>query len=221
MESIKTLIVRFDNELKRYELPKFRGAIIELIGGDDVYFHNHVDDKFRYAYPLIQYKRINGKAALVCFKEGTDSADKLFLAKNKTIMLGERELVLELSEMKSNQFDIGVCDTLLCYRIRGWLPLNSENFAKYKQLDSIIEKVETLQRLLIGNILSFGKGLGVQFDKQIVCLITKLEDPYLVKHKQTNFMAFDLEFKCNVLIPAFAGIGKGASHGFGIVTQLR
>lgn len=221
MDSIKTLIVRFDNELKRYELAKFRGAIIDLIGGDDVYFHNHVNDQLRYAYPLIQYKRINGKAALMCFNEGTDSVDKLFLAKNKAITLGDRELVLELSEMKSNRFEVGVCDDLFNYRIRGWLPLNSENFTQYKQLDSIVEKVEALQRLLVGNFLSFGKGLGIRFEKQIICLITKLDDPYLVKHKQTSFMAFDLEFKSNITIPPFTGIGKGASHGFGIVTSMK
>lgn len=221
MESIKTLIVRFDNELKRYELSKFRGAVIDLIGNDDVYFHNHFEDRLRYAYPLIQYKRINGKAALMCFNEGTDSIGRLFVSDQKNIRLGERELLLELNEMKANKFRVQVWDRLFKYRIRGWLPLNSENFARYKQLDSLIEKTDMLQRALVGNILSFGKGVGVHFDKQIECVITKFDEPFLVKHKQTSFMAFDVEFKCNVSIPDFAGLGKGASHGFGIVTQQR
>lgn len=221
MESIRTLIVRFDNELKRYELSKFRGAVIDLIGVDDVYFHNHVEDRLRYAYPLIQYKRINGKAALMCFNEGTDSIGRLFASDRKNIQLGDREFLLELNEMKANRFRVQVWDKLFNYRIRGWLALNSVNFERYKMLDSLVEKTEMLQRALVGNVLSFGKGIGVHFDKQIECVITKLEEPFLVKHKQTSFMSFDVEFKCNVSIPDFAGLGKGASHGFGIVTQQR
>lgn len=62
VNTIKTLIIIFDYKLKINEIPLFRGAIIDSTQNDNNLFHNHLDDsKYRYAYPLIQYKRIGGK----------------------------------------------------------------------------------------------------------------------------------------------------------------
>ena len=65
--NVNTLLIRFQNEIANNEVAMFRGAIINAVDNSDVLFHNHTDgDGFRYAYPLIQYKRINRKAAITC-----------------------------------------------------------------------------------------------------------------------------------------------------------
>ena len=62
MTKIKTLTIQFNTPLKRRELPLFRGAIIAAISTGNILFHNHNEGStLRYAYPLIQYKRIGGK----------------------------------------------------------------------------------------------------------------------------------------------------------------
>ena len=76
---IPYLIVRFENELAPYEVPAFRGAILAQVPKKLVLFHNHTDDGFRYHYPLIQYKRIKGRAAIVCVGEGTNEIEHFFL----------------------------------------------------------------------------------------------------------------------------------------------
>lgn len=34
-------------------------------------------------------------------------------------------------------------------------------------------------------------------------------------------MAIDVDFKCNLSIPNYVGIGKNASMGYGVIHQLR
>ena len=85
MTNIKTLTIRFANQLERHEIPLFRGAIIATIGrGNDVLLHNHVGVGFRYAYPEIQYKTLDGNIKFI-FKDRKD-CEKAVLEFPKTVM---------------------------------------------------------------------------------------------------------------------------------------
>ena len=74
MKYVRTLTILTDAEIHQHEVTLFRGAVIKSLGEHpNLYFHNHLEgDKFRYAYPLIQYKRLGGKAAIVCVEDGVD-----------------------------------------------------------------------------------------------------------------------------------------------------
>jgi hypothetical protein len=64
------LAVEFKNSIQHHEIPKFRGAVVILLSSGNMLFHNHTEDAgLRYSYPLIQYKRIHSKAAIVCINE--------------------------------------------------------------------------------------------------------------------------------------------------------
>ena len=66
METPRILILRFKDILHKDEVGLFRGAVLNKIKeNSDVLFHNHTEDGFRYAYPLIQYKRINHKQKMM------------------------------------------------------------------------------------------------------------------------------------------------------------
>lgn len=59
MKKIRTLTIIFEGEIKSYEIPAFRGAVIDKVGQENIIFHNHLNDnEFIYKYPLIQYKQI-------------------------------------------------------------------------------------------------------------------------------------------------------------------
>jgi hypothetical protein len=66
MPRIRYLKIQFSNNLQAWELPAFRGAVIEKTKRQSVLFHNHEGDGYRYAYPLIQYKVNRNKACVVC-----------------------------------------------------------------------------------------------------------------------------------------------------------
>jgi hypothetical protein len=79
MNYTKTLIVFFKNDIKPFEIPKFRGAIINSLEENNILFHNHLENSnFRYSYPLIQYKCINKSAAIVCVGNGTEAIGNFF-----------------------------------------------------------------------------------------------------------------------------------------------
>ena len=79
MSIVKLLIIQFNNTIERKEIPLFRGAVIEAVkDSDNILFHNHLGDGFRYAYPLIQYKRLQKRATIVCINEGTNSIGDFF-----------------------------------------------------------------------------------------------------------------------------------------------
>ena len=74
------LYIQFANEISQKEIPMFRGAVLHSMESCPVLFHNHLGDKFRYAYPLIQYKRIKGKAAIVFVGKGVESFQEFMIS---------------------------------------------------------------------------------------------------------------------------------------------
>lgn len=216
----KILILRFNNTLYQNELPYFRGAINELLKDkNDVLFHNHEGDSFRYSYPLIQYKRINNKAAMVCLQKGTEAVGLLLLQPELNCKLGTKDYVLEIESVKASNFTIQTWESNFSYRLRKWLPLNQENYIEYQKLEGIAEKSLFFERILIGNILSFAKGLDIRFENEVICKIISIDEPHLITYKNVKLMSFDIEFKSNVSIPDYIGLGKGASLGFGMITR--
>lgn len=222
MDRVKMLIVRFDNEIRKEEIPLFRGAIINAREDMNLLFHNHLEDgRLRYSYPLIQYKRINQKSAIVCLGEGTDAIGQFFGACNFDVILGDRQMKLEVESVKAYQCLVQLWNHDFSYRIRRWLPLNKENYETYLKTESLADRYAFLERILTGNIVSFAKGLGIHFEQDVTCKLTSISNPHLTLYKDVKMMSFDAEFKTNVSIPDYVGLGKGVSLGMGTVVRKR
>lgn len=220
MEQVKNLIVRFKNTIDKEELPMFRGAIVNTMENANILFHNHKENGLRYAYPLIQYKRINKQAAIVCIGEGTDAIGEFFSNCQFDIHLGSREIKLEVESVKAGQTTIQLWDTSFPYYINKWMPLNQENYKQYMEQESLADKYAMLEKILVGNILSFSKSMDIHFEKQVVCKITDISLPSVIEYKGVKMTAFNAEFKTNISLPSFIGLGKGVSLGFGTITRV-
>ena len=68
--NVRVLTIKFANPLRHQQVPEFRGAVIAALDQKRLLFHNHDEQGLRYAYPLIQYKVLDGKAAIVATGEG-------------------------------------------------------------------------------------------------------------------------------------------------------
>lgn len=221
-DKTKILIVKFINEIHLNEIPLFRGAIIHAMDDANVLFHNHEDDEhLRYAYPLVQYKRIGGNAAIICLGEGTEAIGQFFASCQFDVCLGQRETTLMVDTIDADQHVIQTSGDMFSYRISRWLPFNSENHKAFCQMDNLTEKLDLLERLLTGNILSMGKGLGVHFEQQVVCHITDIGEPQGIFYKGVKMVGFNAEFKTNVSLPYYIGLGKGVSLGMGTLKRTR
>ena len=202
-------------------MPFFRGAIISKVPRELTLFHNHIDTGFRYRYPLIQYKRIQGKAAIVCLGEGTEAIGNFFASADFHLQIGNRQETFQIENMQASQWLLQPWEDSFTFTITRWLPFNSDNYARYKQLDSMVERIQMLEQLLVANILSMCTGLGIHIESQIRCQLVDVAREYVCDYKGVKMQAIDLTFKTNVYLQNFIGLGKGVSQGFGIVKQIK
>lgn len=220
--SVQVFLVQFRNEIMFHEIPLFRGAVLDALGNDvEVLYHNHTGDQtFRYSYPLIQYKRIHKKAAIFCIGDGVEAIGQFLAAQKFDLYLGNRPVQLSIETVYPKRNLVQTWDATFRYYLRNWLALNSENYQRYKALDEITARISFLENILIGNLLSFAKGMKIDIQNQIVCKMLTLNEPRLVRVKNVNMMAFDAEFKSNLSLPDYMGIGKHASIGYGTVVRV-
>lgn len=218
---IKTFRLNFSTPISFNEIPYLRGAIIKITKNQEILFHNHdKDNTFRYDYPLIQYKRINGNAAIIFIERGTDKIID-FINNNKDYAdIGNRKTKLEIEKVDANDTLVQIWESEFTYSIRKYLPLNKINYEKYIKTDGIIEKYKILENVLIGNILSFAKGMGIYFNNKIKITILQVDEPKVYRFKNIKMMGFDIRFKSNVSLPDYIGLGKGVSIGFGMIKRL-
>lgn len=222
MKSTRLLIATFKNRISNEEIPLFRGAIANTFGNNiSELFHNHQNEKLRYSYPLIQYKCINGYAAILGINEGADAIEQLVACNSFTCQLGHRRVKMEISSIKSEQVFISLCDTTQHYKIQKWLPLNSENYQEYQKIEGLAERINMLNKILIGNILSFAKGINVHIHSLLTCKLTQLKDTGTISYKGVELMSFDAEFQTNINLPDFIGLGKSSSINKGTITRIQ
>lgn len=231
---LKLLRVHFDVEIAPYEVPGFRGAIIEKVGIENDLFHNHIntkneksgkidgidkskDPKFAYRYPRIQYKRIGKQPVILCVGEGVDEIHKFFEQKNWDIYIGKDLLEMRIAKLDLNQFEMKISERLSSYSIRNWVALNQQAYNQYQKLDGIVEKIAFLEKKLIGNILAFAKGIDWHIEEKIELKITDLPQMQLISYKKQKLQTFNLDFKTNVFIPQYIGLGAKTSVGMGTV----
>ena len=219
MKEIQVNVIRFANMMTRKEIPLFRGTVINCVQHDSVLFHNHLENRFRYSYPLIQYKLLDRKAAIVCISEGSEAIKEYFANFSSEIYLGDRKTTLILESSSSGVFQVGLGEKLHEYSLSHWLPLNRDNYAEWLAAGPLAEKSRILEKVLTGNILSFGKGTGIQFDDKIECTLTGIYGQYPAIYKGVRMLAFDITFSSNAILPDYIGLGKGVSTGNGILKE--
>lgn len=213
------LTIRFNNEIQPFEVNLFRGAVINSLDNKLLLFHDHDGDKYRYGYPLIQYKRIKGCAAIFSLSEGAEEIGEFFSSGNFTLQLGNRTIEAKIANISPLLFNIQEWDKSFRYRISRWIPFNGDNYAKYQNIEGLADRITFLEKILTGNILSMAKGLNIWLKNQVTCKIMKISEPFLVTVKSVKMVCFNAEFETNVSLPDYIGLGKHVSIGYGIVTH--
>ena len=220
MPIVKTLVLKFANEILASDIPKFRGAVIASLKRKNILYHNHDENGVIYKYPRVQYKRINKKATIVCVKEGVDAIHELFTSGNFIYRIGEKDVDMRIESVNTYENNIDFCDSLKSYHIHNWLPLNSENYQEFQAIERYADKILFLEKKLKANFLAFFSSIDYHVDNHINLDILNITEPILVSYKGVKLMAFDVDFKVNLLLPDYIGIGKSASVGFGIITKI-
>lgn len=180
--------------------------------------HNHYAGEVLYSYPLIQYKIIDGQASILGIEEGATLLKDLS-SEITELRLSDSYYKVEDSVLTNREYNVSTSNKELHFKfLTPWLALNPKNHAKYKQIKSWKDKKLFLNKILIGNILSMCKGLGIIVDRRLY--VKSRLDAVNVNYKGIPMLGFTGEFKVRFNLPDYCGLGKGVSQGFGTVKRI-
>jgi len=211
-------LIRFPGiKLQTRDAHKLRGYFGELFKEHSPLLHNHYNDgRLRYRYPLVQYKVIDHQPLLTGIGEGAALLVELFLKIKELHIHGEIYPILS-KNIENRIIRISDTNELFSYTFKTlWMALNEKNHANYLK-SSREEKDKLLKKILIGNILSFYKGIGFTARREILLTVSLKEKS--TKFKDIEMRAFSGSFVCNAVLPDYIGLGKAVSRGFGTILK--
>lgn len=222
MKEIRYIFIEFEGNLAGYEIEAFRGAVCQQVPQEMDVFHNHdKEGRSIYRYPLVQYKTIGYRPAIVSLNSGIDELYKFFTRPDWKIFINGNELPLIVHRMHLDTILCKITDRPINYSIRRWQALNGDNYHRFNKTESFAEKLQILESILTGNILSFAGGIGWHIDQPVIVKITDAPKIMQSSFKGIRVATFDLSFTCNVDLPCHIGLGKGAAKGFGVISKKR
>lgn len=199
---------------------KLRGYFGRVFQEYSPLLHNHLEGgELRYAYPLVQYKVIEGVPTLVGINEGATLLLDLFL-QIKEIDIDGRNFPLLAKNLECQEVEVAYVEELWHYRFATlFMALNQSNFEHYLTLQPA-ERRKELNRLLRNHLLAALKGMGVWLEEgQRIFADANLEQ-HSTQFKNRRMLAFSGEFRTNLILPPLLGIGKAVSRGFGAIEPV-
>ena len=193
----------------------FRGAIGREM--DRPEFHHHTKRGLLYEHPLIRYNVCGTEAMIVGLGEGA------FLLRTvpafDLLRLGDKTCRVLNQSKELARFEVGPCDDPVIYRFQTpYLALNSENYDTWNRSDAFARR-KLLQRIVIGNLLSFSKSIGLSVAVQLQAEVELSPDaPYELK-PGVELLGFQGLVRINFLMPPYWGIGKSSARGFGTLVR--
>jgi len=212
----------FSMPLAPYESRLLRRAVLKSLSGDKLWYHHHLEDGYWYRYPLIQYKSIRGKAAILYLGKGIEKIADLFLDGRRPVEVDGRVFDFKAEKIHAKLYDLQVRDeTVFAYDLLHWLPLQDDNFVTYRRMEDEDEKKEFLRKMLVSNILAFAKGVGWTIEKPVEIADFTIDKRQWISYKDVKHLGFRVHFRTNVFLPPHIGLGKGAAHNYGVVFYRR
>ena len=221
MNKIRYVKIQFDKQMMPYDIPKFRGAVIEASERKSNLFHNHYSkDEFIYRYPLIQYKIINKKPSIICLNEGTDDIHYLLNNREFNFRIDKEQIKFEIEEIYLKYFLIQPWNENFKYHLHNWLPLNQENYSKYNTIEGLSDKIIFLEEILQRHLEIIIEELKIITEIPVHTKILEIKEEDFLPLKGQYLKSLKINFMTNISLPDFIGLGKGSSVGFGIVKRI-
>jgi hypothetical protein len=187
---------------------------------ENVLLHQHcgngAEHRFAYLYPRVQYRLRHGIPRLLGIADGVTVVAEATRDLTSVELAGRHYPITAVDEESGGE-EMEESDQPLFYRfVSPWLALNQKNYTLY-QTSHGAQRVDLLQRILIGNILSMCKSLGITVTERLR-VVTALH-PVHVSVKNQEMLGFIGTFTVNFrLCPGF-GLGHLVSIGLGEVAS--
>ena len=220
-KSIPMLRTILDLSLYPRQIPQFRGALIAQAGWEKDHLHNHKGKaEYHYRYPLIQYRVIKGKAAIIGIGEGSETLRRALL-EVRELQIGNTKVPLRINHLSEEEVTIKMLPQAREYRLMDWLPLNSENYQLWKNAKGLSQQTALLDKLLVGQLITLANGVNWQIPERMEAYLTALHKIKTVKVHGQDRVAFNVSFMANIDIPTDLAIGRSVAFGFGVTYPFK
>lgn len=224
--TISTLTLEFSIPCLPQELKQFRGVIAELGGWHNDLFHQHdnsgEESKLLHRYPLIQYRCYKDKPYIYAINEGREALIALWEsgAIEKYYTSKGIHLHIEAFDKPKQYLRLVPAEEHLMYRYRimQYVPFNNANYTVYKNLPTYLNKVAFLERMLAQHLMGLASALQWKWNRsehQLLVTIDDIDRFEKVHEHHNNFIAIDLVFYTNALLPDRIAIGNDMAFGRG------
>ncbi len=222
---VRTRLVRFPNSPLRFDqIASFISIVKESVGKNHPafsLFHNHFEKENgssgdKNEYPLVQYRVIDGCAAIFGINEGCEAIDAFLNAENL-----KKEFYFK-EEPRIDPIKIEPLSQPKAYFMTQWWALNTDNYAEFKQCIYLVDRIALLERILTNQIKGFLNAVGYRYpdDNPLWVKILDCKPPVSKKFTsekgKISVLAFQVMYHTNLMMPNHVGIGKGKSKGYSI-----
>ena len=216
---IKTTVLRLSTDKPVRKTPyQVKGVFIKKHASELI--TPMLDGTYRkkFSYPRVQVKILNEQIYIIGIKEGVEPVlsipDKI-----KELDFGNITFEINDFEEETLKQQFISSGSIVKYSfLTPWAALNHVTGNKYRST-SFKKKVSYLNRLLGNNLIFLSKEMGVPMEKGIY---TKVEIPNLHPKSidDNKWKSFKGEFKTNIILPNYIGLGNGITRGYGTISGL-
>ena len=216
---IKTTVLRLSTDKPVRKTPyQVKGVFIKKHASELI--TPMLDGTYRkkFSYPRVQVKILNEQIYIIGIKEGVEPVLSI---PDKIKELDFGNITFEIKDFKEEtlkQQFISSGSIVKYTFLTPWAALNHVTGKKYRST-SFKKKVSYLNRLLGNNLIFLAKEMGVSMEKGIY---TKVEIPNLHPKSidDNKWKSFKGEFKTNIILPNYIGLGNGITRGYGTISGL-
>jgi len=214
--NIKTVVVRIVTDKPVRKTPyQVKGVIMRKYPSERVIPMLDGSYRDKFLYPRVQVKILNEDIYIIGVKEGVDPV--LSLVDNLTELdFGNITFSIKDFDIKNDEQQFIFSEQILRYSfVTPWVALNKVTSGKYKSLSNK-KKIIYLNQLLGQNLIFLANEVGASIENGIYAKVTIHN--LVPKHVDDNkWKAFQGEFKSNIILPNYIGLGNGITRGFGSI----
>lgn len=172
----------------------------------------------KFSYPRVQVKILDEQIYIIGVNEGVEP---VLAIPDKIKELDFGNITFEISdfEIKTSTQQFIPSGSVISYSfLTPWAALNHVTANKYRSTP-YRKKVSYLNKLLGSNLIFLAKEMGISMEKglYIKVKIPKLHPKSIDDNK---WKAFKGDFKTNILLPSYIGLGNGITRGYGTIRCL-
>ena len=214
---IKTTVLRLSTDKPVRKTPyQVKGVFIKKHASEPI--TPMLDGTYRkkFSYPRVQVKILNEQIYIIGIKEGVEAVLSI-PDKVKELDFGNITFAINDFEEETFKQQFILSGSVVRYSfLTPWAALNHVTGNKYRSTP-FKKKVSYLNKLLGINLIFLAKEMGVPIEKGIY---TKVEIPKMHPKSidDNKWKSFEGDFKTNLILPNYIGLGNGITRGYGTIS---